>query len=60
MISAGPSMRKTEMRMSGGSEAQSLAAGAAEADERGFLRWGEEAIGCIPGDFGEMDNRKPT
>jgi len=26
-------MRKTEMRMSGGSEAQSLAAG---ADERGF------------------------
>jgi hypothetical protein len=42
-------MRKTEMRMSGGSEAQSLAAG---ADERGFFRWGEEAIGCILEVFG--------
>jgi len=40
-------MRKTEIRMSGGSDAQSLAAGSAETDERGFLRWGEEAIGGI-------------
>ena len=40
MISVGPSMRKTEIRMSGGSDAQSLAARAAETDERGFLRWG--------------------
>ena len=54
LISAGPSMRKTEIRMSGGSDAQSLAARAAETDERGFLRWGEEAIGCIPGDLGEL------
>ena len=53
MISVGPSMRKTEIRMSGGSDAQSLAAGSAETDERGFLRWWEEAIGCIPGDLGK-------
>jgi len=47
-------MRKMEIRMSGGSDAQSLAARATETDERGFLRWGEEAIGCIPGDLGEL------